>query len=424
MSNILESMKIAKNLINKEKKEIEKKRKMTCHPVAKESIENKINYLNGLALMMNVDGQITDDEKEFFYQLIEAFELTDSLLEEFLSFAENPDHEQIVQLLKDLSASEKTKFFFMFDNFKMANLHGDVTPEETELINMFMELLDFSEKEKEHLLSLIDTELHSDDYLDEIEKLFIIIKTPENMVFVKGGTFEMGSHESDNEKPIHSVTVGENTDSRVQGGYYIGKYPVTQKEWKEIMGNNPSNFRGDNLPVETVSWYDVVEFCNVRSRKEGLNPCYSGSGDNITCNWDANGYRLPTEAEWEFAARGGVETQNSVSLHQYAGSNNIDEVAWYSSNSGSKTHEVGTKKPNELGIYDMSGNVWEWCWDWYGNYSSGSQTNPRGASSSSRRVLRGGGWRYGAENCRVAGRDGGDPSYGDYDGFRLLRSSN
>jgi len=230
-------------------------------------------------------------------------------------------------------------------------------------------------------------------------------------IFVKGGTFRMGSTNGNyDEKPVHSVTVSD---------FCISQYEVTQKEWQEIMGTNPSKFKGDNLPVENVSWYDAVAYCNALSTAEGLTPCYSGSGTNIACDWNANGYRLPTEAEWEFAARGG----STGSPTTYAGSNNIDEVAWYDGNSGSKTHDVGTKKPNELGIYDMSGNVREWCWDWYGDYSSGSQSNPRGASSGSYRVLRGGSWDYCADYCRVANRYYGCPdySYNNY-GFRLLRS--
>lgn len=237
---------------------------------------------------------------------------------------------------------------------------------------------------------------------------------PDSFVFVKGGTFQMGSNNGgSDEKPVHSVTVSD---------YYIGKYEVTQKEWQEIMGNNPSNWKGDNLPVEKVSWYDAVEFCNKKSRAEGLTHCYTGSGENTKCNFSANGYRLPTEAEWEYAARGGSESENANS-RLYSGSNNIDDVAWYSSNSNSKTHPVGGKKPNELGIYDMTGNVWEWCWDWKGSYGSSSQTNPRGPSSGSYRVIRGGSWIYFASRCRVAIRNNYHPdySYGGL-GFRLVRT--
>ncbi len=177
---------------------------------------------------------------------------------------------------------------------------------------------------------------------------------PEGMVFVEGGTFEMGSNDYDNEKPVHRVTVSD---------FYIGKYEVTQKEWQEVMGNNPSRNKGDDLPVENVSWNDIQDYLQRLNAKTGGN------------------YRLPTEAELEYAARGGNKSHG----YEYSGSNTLDNVAWYYDNSGSKTHSVGTKQPNELGIYDMSGNVWEWCNDWYGEnyYSSSSQNNPQGPSSGS-----------------------------------------
>ena len=246
-------------------------------------------------------------------------------------------------------------------------------------------------------------------------KVELTLKYKENlMIFVQGGTFQMGSNSGDSdEKPVHTVTVND---------FYISKYEVTQKEWKEVMGSNPSYFKGDNLPVEQVSWYDAVEFCNKKSRKEGLTPCYSGSGKSITCNFNANGYRLPTEAEWEYAARGGNKSKG----YKYSGSNTIGDVAWYSSNSGNKTHQVGTKQANELGISDMSGNVWEWCWDWYDNdyYSSSPRNDPTGPSSGSYRVLRGGGWRNGGLSCRVANRISTYPGNGcNYSGFRIVRDS-
>lgn len=165
-----------------------------------------------------------------------------------------------------------------------------------------------------------------------------------------------------------------------------------------MMGNNPSNNKGNNSPVEKVSWNDVQEFITKLNQKTGAN------------------FRLPTEAEWEYAARGGNKSRG----YKYSGSNNIGDVAWYIDNSGSKTHQVGTKAPNELGIYDMSGNVWEWCQDWYGSYSSGSQTNPTGSSSGSYRVIRGGSWRNNARGCRVSNRDSYTPvNRGSNLGFRL-----
>ena len=206
------------------------------------------------------------------------------------------------------------------------------------------------------------------------------------MIFVQGGTFymgcssEQGSDCYDNESPLHQVTVSN---------FNIGKYEVTQGQWKAIMGNNPSYFKnGDNYPVENVSWQEVQEFISRLNAATGKH------------------YRLPTEAEWEYAARGGNKSQN----YKYSGSNNLNNVAWFKDNSGSTTHIVGTKMPNELGIYDMSGNVWEWCSDWYGTYSSAMQRDPMGASSGSNRGYRGGSWRGTAPYCRVADRAYNSPS--------------
>jgi formylglycine-generating enzyme required for sulfatase activity len=238
---------------------------------------------------------------------------------------------------------------------------------------------------------------------------------PANMVLVEGGTFQMGSTGGDSdERPVHTVTVGS---------FYRGRTEVTQKEWMEVMGNNPSNFRGDNLPVEMVSWNDAIEYCNRLSLKEGLTPAYRGSGNNITCDFNASGYRLPTEAEWEYAAKGGNKDYIS---YEYSGSNSVDVVAWYNGNSGNTTHPVGTKRPNSLGLYDMNGNVWEWCWDWYGGYSGGSQTDPAGpsgpTSSGTYRVLRGGSWGSAAAYVRSAFRNYDTPSSrSNYIGFRLVR---
>jgi formylglycine-generating enzyme required for sulfatase activity len=237
------------------------------------------------------------------------------------------------------------------------------------------------------------------------------------MIPVKGGTFTMGctpeqGDECDgDEKSVRSVTVGD---------FSIGKYEVTQRLWKQIMGNSPSNFKGDDLPVETVSWNDVQNFIEELNERTGKK------------------YRLPTEAEWEYAARGG----NKSKKYKYSGSSDIKEVAWYYENSGdavldeknwdvdklksnkNRTHPVGTKSANELGIYDMSGNVWEWVSDWYGDYTSGAQTNPTGPSSGSRRVIRGGSWSGVAGNCRVSIRNYGYPGYRfDFLGFRLVLSS-
>jgi len=232
------------------------------------------------------------------------------------------------------------------------------------------------------------------------------------MVAVKGGTFQMGSNNGNaDEKPVHSVTLSN---------YYIGKYEVTQKQWKDVMGKNPSYFKGRNLPVEQVSWNDVQEFLRKLNQITGKH------------------YRLPTEAEWEYAARGGAQSSG----YQYSGSDNTNKVAWYGKNSGNKllsgdwkrskiksnnckTHTVGTKKPNELGIYNMSGNVWEWCNDWYNKtyYKESPKINPKGPSSGVNQVIRGGSWNDDAVYCRVAFRSSWYPAKGNYFiGFRLALS--
>ena len=207
------------------------------------------------------------------------------------------------------------------------------------------------------------------------------------MVEVRGGTFRMGatseqgSYTYCDEKPVHSVTLSS---------YYIGKTEVTQALWKAVMGSNPSEFKGDDLPVEQVSWDDCQEFIRELNALTGQN------------------FRLPTEAEWEFACRGG----NNSRGYEYSGSNYIDNVAWYMDNAGGKTHSVATKLPNELGIYDMSGNVEEWCSDWYGDYSSGAQANPKGPYDGLKRVKRGGEWDSGTNGCRSSFRiTPGSPGY-------------
>ena len=240
-------------------------------------------------------------------------------------------------------------------------------------------------------------------------------KTPPDMVFVKGGTFLMGSTDGgqSTEKPVHDVTLDK---------FYIGKFEVTQEEWQAVMGNNPSLFKGNNLPVEQVTWYAAVEYCNKRSKKEGLTPCYSGSGDETTCNFDAHGYRLPTEAEWEYACRGGENSRN----YTFSGSSNPDEVAWHEINSGLKPHPVGQKKPNEIGIYDMSGNIWEWCWDWYDDnyYKNSPPTNPRGPASGKLRCYRGGGFAGWIEWLRNTARYKLPASYKRFDmGLRVVKKA-
>ncbi|MGM9868693.1 MAG: SUMF1/EgtB/PvdO family nonheme iron enzyme [Sodaliphilus sp.] len=229
-------------------------------------------------------------------------------------------------------------------------------------------------------------------------KTFNAIGVSFDMIAVEGGTFtmgataEQGSDAYSDEKTVHQVTLSS---------YLIGKTEVTQELWQAVMRSNPSNFSGTNLPVERVSWDDCQTFISKLNELTGKN------------------FRLPTEAEWEYAARGGNKSQG----YKYSGSNTIDDVAWYTDNSSKTTHPVATKAPNELGIYDMSGNVYEWCNDWYGSYSSDSQINPTGPTSGSYRLLRGGCWNHNARRCRVSYRDGFSPgsAYGDM-GFRLCLS--
>jgi formylglycine-generating enzyme required for sulfatase activity len=232
-------------------------------------------------------------------------------------------------------------------------------------------------------------------------------------VYIAGGTFTMGDTWGDgnsNELPTRSVTLNS---------FYISQYEVDQTLWQNVVGTIPSFFIGANRPVERVTWYDVIDFCNKLSLQDGLTNCYTIVDTNVTCNFYATGYRLPTEAEWEYAARGGMRSQG----YKYSGSNIPDEVAWYSVNSGSQTHDAGTKNPNELNIYDLSGNVAEWCWDWYGSYNFAGQANPTGPAKGTYRIVRGGSWIDPAfTGIRTAYRGVCSPQGCDSDiGFRVVR---
>jgi len=246
---------------------------------------------------------------------------------------------------------------------------------------------------------------------------------PDNFVRINGGTFTMGSPANepgrDSDEVQHQVTVSS---------FYMGKYEVTQREWFDVTGTTVQQQRdkadsswpiygeGDNYPMYYVSWLEAVEYCNKRSQKEGLTPAYTINGTNVTRNRNATGYRLPTEAEWEYACRAGTTTAYST------GARISNDTGWHEDNSGSTSHPVGQKPANRWGLHDMHGNVWEWCWDWYGTYPNRAQTDPTGASSGSDRVVRGGYWDYSAEFVRSAYRNSTYPSNRNYNfGFRLVR---
>ncbi|MDY7221398.1 formylglycine-generating enzyme family protein [Halalkalibacterium halodurans] len=253
----------------------------------------------------------------------------------------------------------------------------------------------------------------------------------DHLVLVEGGTFT-STKTNDYEE---TITIDD---------FYIGKYEVTQKEWMDVMGSNPSHFKGDDLPVEMVSWYDAIEYCNKRSIKEGLEPYYNINKNEldpnnkseydhikwtVTINEGANGYRLPTEVEWEYAASGGQLSES----YTYSGSHNVDEVAWYWRNAGdqylsgdwswptiennnNQTNSVGLKEPNELGLFDMSGNVREWCWDWYGELGGDNE-------SGSLRVVKGGGWLGDVSSNEISFRGKFEASgIGPDQGFRVARN--
>jgi formylglycine-generating enzyme required for sulfatase activity len=256
---------------------------------------------------------------------------------------------------------------------------------------------DDDQKQKEADLKKKETEQNQKEADQKKEPKVAVTAGLFEMVYVQGGAFTMGCTSEqndcdDDEKTTRRVTLSD---------YYIGKYEVTQAQWKAVMDDNQSSFKGDNLPVECVSWDDIQEFLRKLNAQTGKN------------------YRLPTEAEWEFAARGGNKSKG----YKYSGSNSVTNVAYYKVNSGKKTRPVGEKSANELGIYDMSGNVWEWCSDWYGAYSGAEQTDPVGAASGTDRVYRGGSWNRDAVNMRVADRNSGKPYDRDYVlGFRLACS--
>lgn len=239
----------------------------------------------------------------------------------------------------------------------------------------------------------------------------------------------MGNAQIPSASPVHPVSLQ---------GFFISAKETTQSEWYEIMNTLPSSAYGSGpeFPVYQVSWYDAIVYCNKKSISEGLNPVYALNAvtnpdswgtipttsnpdwNAITCNWDANGYRLPTEAEWEFASRGGTWSIG----YDFSGSNRVGNVAWYLNNSSNLTHQTATKQKNEAGIYDMSGNVYEWCWDWVAPYENVSQNNPTGPVSGTAKSIRGGSFLNDTQNCLSTFRNELSPeSRINYTGFRIIR---
>jgi formylglycine-generating enzyme required for sulfatase activity len=240
-------------------------------------------------------------------------------------------------------------------------------------------------------------------------------KTGIPMVLIPAGSFDMGSKRGRaGESPVHRVRVD---------AFYIDQFEVTQQRYGELIRGNPSHFKGPDNPVEQMSWAAAALYCNARSRAEGLEPCYRE--DTVECKFSANGYRLPTEAEWEYACRAGTDTEYGFGDKAAK----LGEYAWYADNSAQKTHPVGQKKPNPWGLYDMHGNVAEWCNDAYDPryYQDSPDENPRGPEGDEAFVLRGGAWNSPADECRSAYRRGADPGFhaacfhGDYIGFRCVR---
>ncbi|MCF7734134.1 MAG: formylglycine-generating enzyme family protein [Akkermansiaceae bacterium] len=287
-------------------------------------------------------------------------------------------------------------------------------------------------------------------------KITLGAPVPAGFALIPAGSFQMGDQSDplvgwSGERPVHAVQVS---------GFYMGKYEVTKEEWDAVRawalnqhytdlsaGNGTYAAKGANHPVHSISWYDAAKWCNARSEKEGLTPCYTvggatyktGFSDAVVCNWSANGYRLPSEAEWEKAARGGLSGQNfpwgntirasqanyySDSYFAYDVSRTRSYHPSYKTGGYPYSSPVGSFAPNGYGLYDMAGNMHEWCWDWWGPYAAGSQTDSRGATSGSNRVRRGGSWYGNADYCRVADRRSHYPGYGNLSiGFRVARSS-
>ena len=354
------------------------------------------------AEVASLNGTIHKRESE----ILQLWEMADSETKEYQRNIERLN-EQIEELKKKLAnAVSSDQALQKKQAAEVASLNETIHKRESEILQL-RKMADSKTKEYqrnierlneqiEELKKMLESAVSSDSQTSVLGKrTYTVNGVSFTMVAVEGGTFTMGATSEQenpkaNERPEHQVRLSS---------YSIGETEVTQALWKAVMGSNPSYFKGDNLPVENVSWEDCQEFLR------RINDC----GEH---------FRLPTEAEWEFAARGGIKRHG----YQFSGLDTIDDVAWYKDNGVNRTHPVGMKRANELGLYDMSGNVSEWCQDWYGPYSGDVQENPSGPVSGSHRVVRGGCWYYGAGSCRVAIRTGLVPSWRSSGlGFRLAR---
>lgn len=247
----------------------------------------------------------------------------------------------------------------------------------------------------------------------EIEKSDKLDNKLIDLVFVKGDTLVIGSMSSEadpDEFPLKEIILKD---------FYIGISEVTQRQWKMVFETNPSLFKNDDNPVENISFYEAIEFCNLKSELDGLIPCYEYRDNELFCDFTATGYRLPTEAEWEFAAKEGQR----ISSYLYSGSSNPQKVGWYSANSGASSQEVASKEPNTLGIHDLSGNIFEWVWNWYSPYSYRIRDPYTGPETGSDKVIRGGSWYHDAPEMRSTNRNYSKPfTKSNYIGFRVART--